>query len=80
MTIYKNVKKKKTEESSLNLSIDRSGRRRTERTQKNIDLLQESPIEDPRISARNNDLNISKSTFNRITKSDLKWHKMHVIK
>ena len=43
-------------------------------------LLQEKIIEDPRISASKNSLDISKSTFNRITKRDLEWHpnKMHV--
>ena len=37
-------------------------------------------IEDPRISAKNNGLDISKRTFNRITKRDLKEHlyMMHV--
>ena len=64
----------------MNLDKDRSGRRRTERTQENINLLQEKLIEDPRISARKNGLDISKSSFNRITKRDLKWYpyKMHV--
>ena len=40
MTIWKTVKKYKTERSSLNLNEDRSGRSRTERVQENIDLLQ----------------------------------------
>ena len=64
-----------TKGSYLNPNKDRLGRRRTERTQENI-------IENPRISARKNGLNISKSTFNRITKRDLEWHpyKMHVRK
>ena len=44
--------------------------------------LQEKLIWDPRISARNNCLNISKSTFNRIPKRDFKWHpyKIHARK
>ena len=41
MTIWKNVKKYKTERSSLNLNKDRSGRRRIERIQEIINLLQE---------------------------------------
>ena len=79
MTIWKNAKKYKTEGSSLNLNNDTSGCRRTERAQENINHLQEKLIEDPRISARKNSLGISKSTFNRITKRELKWHpyKMH---
>ena len=72
--------KYKTKGSSLNLNKDRSDRSRTELTQEIIDLLQEKFIEDPRISARRIGLDISKSTFNRIPKHDLKWHpyKMHV--
>ena len=46
MTIQKNVRKYKTEGSSLNLSKDHSGRRRTECTQEKINLLQEMLIED----------------------------------
>ena len=53
MTIWKNVKECKTEGSSLNLNNDRLGRRRTERTQENINL-QEKLIEYPKISARKN--------------------------
>ena len=44
MTIWKNVKKYKTEESSLNRNKDHSGSRRTERTQENINLLQEKHV------------------------------------
>ena len=59
----------------LNLNKDRS-------SQKNINFLREKLIADPRISARKNGLDIGKSTFNQITKRDLKWHpyKMHVEK
>ena len=58
VTIRKNVKKYKTEGSSLNLNKDRSGHRRTERTQENINLLQVKLMENPRRSARNNGLDI----------------------
>ena len=61
MTIWKNVEKHKTQRSNLNLSKDR---RRTVRTQENTNLLQKKLIEDSRISARKNGLNISKGTFN----------------
>ena len=64
MTNRKSVKKYKTEVSSLNLYRDRLGRSRTERTQENINLLQEKLIVDSKISARKNGLDISKSTFN----------------
>ena len=56
------------------MNINRSGRRRTERVRKNINLLQEKLLEDPIISDRKNGLGISKSTFNRITERDMKWH------
>ena len=56
ITIWKNVKKNKTERSSLNLNRDRTCRKRTERTQENIDLFQEKLVEDPRISAKKNGL------------------------
>ena len=72
MTIWKNVKKYKIEGSILNLNKDRSGRRKTERTQENINLPREELLEYPRISASKNSLDISKSTL--ITKRDLKWH------
>ena len=52
-----------TEGSSLNLNKDRSGRRKTERTQENITLLQKNLIEEQRISASKNGLDNSKSTF-----------------
>ena len=61
---------------------DCSDRRRTECTQENINLHPEKLNQDPGISARKNGLGISKSTFSRNTKLDLKWHpyKMHVRK
>ena len=66
------MQKSENEGSSLNLNKDHSGRRRTERAQENINLLQGKLTDDLRISSRKNGLNISKSTFNRITKLDLK--------
>ena len=71
MTIQKNIEKYKNKGSSLNLNKVRSSRKRTERTKKNINL-QEKLINDPRISARNNGLDISKTTFNRSSKRYLK--------
>ena len=70
------LKKYKSEGSSLNLNKDLSGCR------KNINILQDKRIDDPRIYDRKNGLDISKSIFNRITKWEWKWHpyKMHVRK
>ena len=65
LAIWRNVTKYKTEGSNLNLI------KGTELTQENINL-QEKLNEYPRISARKNGLDNSKSTFNRITKRDLK--------
>ena len=71
-----------TERSNLNLDKDRSCRRGRECTRESINPIQENLIKDTKISAIKNGLNISQGTFNRITKSDLKWHlyKMHVKK
>ena len=71
-----------TEETSLNINKDHSGGRRTQRTQGNNIFLQEKLIMDPRISAKKNGLDISKSAFNQITKRDFKWvpNKMHARK
>ena len=66
------LKKYKTEGSIKGLKKERSDRKRTWRTQENINPLQEKLIEDPKISVRKNSLDISKSTFNRITKHNLK--------
>jgi hypothetical protein len=74
MTIWRNVSKYKTEGTSLNLNKGRSGRRRTGRSDENVRRVQEILTENPQISARKNGLNISKSTFNRIIKFDLKWY------
>ena len=60
MTIWKSVKKHKTEGSSLYQNRDRSGCWKTKRAQGNISFLQEKLIEDPKISVRKNGLNISK--------------------
>ena len=59
---------------------DRSGFRKTKRTQENINLLQENLIEGLRISATMNGLEITESIFNQITKRELKWnpYMMHV--
>ena len=74
MIFWTKFEKYENERSRLKLNKDRAVRRRTKRTQENINLLQEKLIENPRISARMIDLNISKSTFNRIAMGDLKWH------
>ena len=44
------------------------------RSVNNIKTVHEGLRRDPRICARRNPTGISKTTFNRITKLDLKWH------
>lgn len=79
-TIWTNVNKFKNEGTTSNLNRERSGCRRTERTRENINRVREKLIENPKISTRRNGLDISKSTFNRIVKNDVRYHayKIHV--
>ncbi|KAF2354742.1 Protein of unknown function DUF4817 [Trinorchestia longiramus] len=80
VTIWKNVRKYKTEGTSLNLNKGRSGRKSTERAPENVEIVHQALLAIPDISSRKNGLGKSKSTFNRIVKLELKWHpyKMHV--
>ena len=57
-------------------TIQRNGRLRTARNQENVDMVRALLDEQPRgISCRRIPLNLTKSTFNRIsTRHDLKWH------
>jgi hypothetical protein len=57
-----------------NLNKGRSGRLRTLRTQENIDVVRQSLLEDVIRSARRNGLGLSRSSFNRIVKMDIKFH------
>ncbi|KAF2360814.1 Protein of unknown function DUF4817 [Trinorchestia longiramus] len=80
MTIWKNGTRYRTEGTRLNLNKGRSGRRRTERSEENVRIVQGALTEYPKIWARKSGLDVTKSTFNRIITLDLKWHtyKMHV--
>ncbi|KAF2346763.1 Protein of unknown function DUF4817 [Trinorchestia longiramus] len=80
LTIWKNVRKYKTEGTSLNLNKGRSGRKSTERAPENVEIVHQALLANPDISSRKNRLGKSKSTFNRIVKLELKWHpyKMHM--
>ncbi|KAF2349295.1 Protein of unknown function DUF4817 [Trinorchestia longiramus] len=80
VTIWKNVRKYKTEGTSLNLNKGRSGRKSTERAPENVKIVHQALLANPNISSRKNELGKSKSTFNRIVKLELKWHpyKMHM--
>ncbi|KAF2366538.1 Protein of unknown function DUF4817 [Trinorchestia longiramus] len=80
VTIWKNVRKYKTEGTSLNLNKGRSGRKSTERVPKNVEIVRQALLANPSISSRKNGLGKSKCIFNRIVKLELKWHpyKTHV--
>lgn len=81
-TIQTNVSKYAREGTSLNLNKNRSGRRRTVRTAENVErvrtMLDERPNE---VSCRRNHVGMSKTTFNRVTRENLKWHpyKIHLV-
>ena len=79
-TILRNFQKYSNAGTSLNLNKGNSGRRRTTRTEENIAAIRALLEENPRVSARRNPIDISSSSFNRITKFELRWHpyKMHV--
>ncbi|KAF2344754.1 Protein of unknown function DUF4817 [Trinorchestia longiramus] len=80
MTIWRNVTRYRTKGTRLNLNKGRSGLKRTGRSKKNVRIVQGALTENPQISARKSELNVTKSTFNRIITLNLKWHpyKMHV--
>ena len=79
-TILENVRKYQNAGTSLNLNKGNSGRRRTIRTAENIDAVRDLLQQDPHARARRNPIQISRSSFNRITKHDIKWHpyRIHV--
>ena len=79
-TILENVRKYENSGTSLNLNKSNSGRRRTTRTAENIDAVRDLLQENPHMSARRNPIPISRASFNRITRQDIKWHpyRMHV--
>ena len=79
-TILENVRKHENSGTSLNLNKGNSGRRRTTRTAEYIDAVRDLLQENPHMSARRNPIPISRASFNRITRQDIKWHpyRMHV--
>ena len=74
-TICRNFTKYNQHGTSLNRNAVRSGRPKSGRSNENIDRVQEALEDNPdNIACRQNGLGLSKSTFNRICKIDLKWH------
>ena len=72
-TIQRNVEKYRTYGTSLNMNKGNSGPPTRVRTPETIDVVRQLLQDNPRTSARQNGL-VSKSTFNRITKRDLRFH------
>ena len=73
-TILRNFVKYSTHGTSQNRNTGNFGRRRTARSVNNNNTVHEALRRDARISARPNPTRLSKTTFDRITKLDLKWH------
>ena len=80
-TILKNVRKYQNTGKCLNRNKSNSGRQTTARNEADIAAVRELLKETPRgASARRNADAVSKSSFNRITKLDIRWHpyRMHL--
>ena len=72
-TIWANVRKFSQHGTILNRNKGNSGRRRTGRSEANIETVRQRPDEHPTgTSARGNGVGLSHATFNRITRLDLK--------
>lgn len=78
--IRSNVVKYHQHGTSLNRNKGNSGRPRTVRTARNIRDVERNIAQDPRVSSRRNNVpQLSQSSFNRITRQDLRMHPYHVI-
>ena len=73
-TVWRNVHKYKTHGTSLNRNKGNSGRKISVRTDEQIEEIRELLIVSPKVVSRRNGVGISKTTFNKITKYDLKFH------
>ena len=81
-TIFRNVQKYQNEGTSKNLNKERSGRRRTARSQQNVQQMRQLLAQQPNgLSCRRNPTGLSKTSFNEITRKDLHLHpyKIHVV-
>ena len=73
-TVIKTYRKFVGEGTCHNLNKLRSGRRRTARTGENIELVRRSLLQNGKRSSRRNGLGLSRRTFQRIVKLDIKFH------
>ena len=73
--IWRNVKKYEDHGTSLNRNLNHSGRKRTGRSEINIDAVHDELINNPvKATCRIKNTNLPSATFNRIVRIDLKWH------
>ena len=79
-TILRNVQRYLNAGTSLNLNKGNSGRRRSIRTAENIEVVRDLLQQNPHVSARRNPLPISRTSFNRITRLEIKWHPYRIDK
>ena len=71
--IWRNVKKYEDHGTSLNRNPKNSGRKRTGRSEINIDAVHDELINNPvKATCRLNNTNLPPATFNRIVRIDLK--------
>lgn len=80
MTIKATYNKLVREGTCLNVNKGRSGRRRTARTQHNINLVRQSLLQNGRRSSRRNGVGLDRNTFLRIVHNDIKFHPYVLIK
>ena len=65
----------------MNRNAKNSGRKRTARSEENIDAVQAALEQNPKgITCRGNGLNLSRATFNRICRIDLRWHPYRMVR
>ena len=73
-TVFYNVRKYRQRATSNNCHKQNSGRRRTGRTEENVNLVHAALQKNPNLSVRRKNTGISPVTFNRIVRLDLRWH------
>ena len=82
-TVLRNVQKYQRTGTSHNLCAGHSGRRRSGRSELNINairqVLEHTQNNNQGISSRRNGLQLTQSTFNRITRIDLRYHPYQMI-
>ncbi|KAF2350943.1 Protein of unknown function DUF4817 [Trinorchestia longiramus] len=73
-TVYRTVRKFNEHGSISNQYKGKSGRKIIQRTVNNIAIVQRAITENPTTSVRRNETNLSKSTFHKILKKDIRLH------